>query len=81
MCCLGNKGLKLIALVITLGLFIAGAIVSWVASGRMPIDLQPSFEGQQVTTMFSLDPGSCTDAFIHRIRAVPALYSAGNRSG
>ena len=51
--CLENRGM-----VITLGLFIAGAIVSWVASGRMPIALQPSFEGQQVTTMFSLDPGA-----------------------
>jgi multidrug efflux pump subunit AcrB len=51
--CLENRGM-----VIALGLIIAGAIVSWVASGRMPIALQPAFEGQQVTTMFSLDPGA-----------------------
>ena len=51
--CLANRGL-----VICLGLIVAGAIFSWVASGRMAISLQPSFESQQVTTLFALNPGA-----------------------
>ena len=44
--------------VIALGLTIALAIVCWMASGRMPISLQPAFESQQVTASFALNPGA-----------------------
>jgi multidrug efflux pump subunit AcrB len=51
--CLANRGL-----VISLGLVIAGAIFSWVASGRMPISLQPAFESHQVSAIYALNPGA-----------------------
>lgn len=50
---LANRGL-----VITMGFLIAAAIISWVASGRMPIALQPAFESQQVTAIYALNPGA-----------------------
>ena len=51
--CLANRGL-----VICVGLLTAGAIFSWAASGRMPIALQPAFEGHEVAVIFGLTPGA-----------------------
>ena len=51
--CLANR-----AWVIVIGLSIAGAVFSWVASGRTPIALQPAFESPQISVMFALDPGA-----------------------
>ncbi len=50
---LANRGL-----VITVGLLVALSIVSWVASGRIPIALQPGFEGEQVSAIYGLNPGA-----------------------
>jgi multidrug efflux pump subunit AcrB len=51
--CLTNRGL-----VIAVGLLIAVSIVSWVASGRVPISLQPAFESEQVSAIYALNPGA-----------------------
>ncbi len=51
--CLANRGL-----VITVGLLVAVSIVSWVASGRVPISLQPAFESEQVSAIYALNPGA-----------------------
>tara|TARA_B100002003_G_scaffold12292_1_gene10557 strand:- start:235 stop:3339 length:3105 start_codon:yes stop_codon:yes gene_type:complete len=51
--CLTNRGL-----VIAVGLLIAASIVSWVASGRVPISLQPAFESEQVSAIYALNPGA-----------------------
>ncbi len=51
--CLANRGL-----VIAVGLLIAAGIVSWVASGRIPIALQPGFESEQVSAIYALNPGA-----------------------
>lgn len=46
------------SLVIALGLLLAAGVLSWVVSGRMPISLQPAFEGQEVTALYALNPGA-----------------------
>ena len=51
--CLTNRGL-----VIAVGLLVAASIVSWVASGRVPISLQPAFESEQVSAIYALNPGA-----------------------
>jgi multidrug efflux pump subunit AcrB len=51
--CLANCGL-----VISVGLLVGLAIVSWVASGRIPISLQPGFESEQVSVIYALNPGA-----------------------
>ena len=51
--CLANRGL-----VITVGLLVAVSIVSWVASGRVPISLRPAFESEQVSAIYALNPGA-----------------------
>ncbi len=51
--CLTNRGL-----VIAVGLLVAVSIVSWVASGRVPISLQPAFESEQVSAIYALNPGA-----------------------
>lgn len=51
--CLVNR-----SLVIALGLFLAGAVFSWAASGRMPISLQPAIESHEVAAEYELNPGA-----------------------
>lgn len=59
--CLANCGL-----VISVGLLVGLAIVSWVASGRIPISLQPGFESEQVSVIYALNPGA-SDAQVDEI--------------
>ena len=66
--CIAQRGTT-----IAVGIGLAALVFAWVASGRVPIAMQPAFENTQVTATFALHPGAAesqVEALASRIERV-----------